>query len=58
MNLAKAEKADGQVGTEEMARAPARKPWRTPQVIVSEMAHANHASDPPTSDGTPASQLS
>lgn len=35
-----------------------RKPWRTPQFMVSRVLDTQHSSDPPTSDGTPASQLS
>ena len=47
-----------QPNDQEMSRAqPARKPWRTPRFIVSEVADTQFGSDPPTSD-SPYSQLS
>jgi hypothetical protein len=50
----------GSVGFEarEEPLAAVKKPWRSPRVIVSEAAQTENASNPPTTDGTPASQVS
>jgi hypothetical protein len=35
-----------------------RKAWQTPVVVLSQLSETMHSVNPPTSDGTPASQKS